>query len=273
MGRSWSWKYQDTAQGYLLHTNGNFLSRPHRQQWASLCSKRGFGFELAQPNGFQTPTNLFWVPGAFMRPAQRITRGGSADSALPALHAAADPGSSGAVSWSSLLSAALQLQWRDYETPWYFLGFKMPFTLTQKTLRHSKLNVGQQDMSPLLIPYKMAFGNYCWKWQPQTCVPTFLYNIYNLWISGKYSRFFQSFTIQILLFFFTKISWIFQRSEKHYFSRRELLITRFKTKWALMPFFAQTCQNILDCVSTIPKMNLLALPSPGEEQQFSTALP
>lgn len=34
----------------------------------------------------------------------------------------------------------------------------MPFTLTQKTLRHSRLNAGQQDMSPLLIPLKWLLG-------------------------------------------------------------------------------------------------------------------
>lgn len=121
----------------------------------------------------------------------------------------------------------------------------MLFMLTQKTLGHPKLNAGQQDVSPLPIPYKMAFGSRCWKWQPQICVPIFLPNVYNLWISGKYSRSFQS---NFTLFFLNK-------KLKYSFSQKELLI---KTKWALMSFFAQTCQNTLDCVSTIPKMILLS---------------
>lgn len=69
----------------------------------------------------------------------------------------------------------------------------------------------------------------------------------------------------------------FQKSEKHYFSQKEFLIIRFKTKWALMSFFAQTRQNISDCVSTIPKMNLLAswltaFPRQGAAAQHCFAL-
>lgn len=161
------------------------------------------GLALHSPMNFKHLW-ISWIPGPLITQTQRVTSGGSADSALPASSAlpyttACRP--SGFVSCSSLPSGALQLYWRDSDTPWYFCGFKMPFTLTQKTLRHSKLNAGQQDMSPLLIPYKMVFGSPCWKWQPQTCVLIFLPNIYNLWISGRYSRLFQSFTIQVPLFF------------------------------------------------------------------------
>lgn len=52
-------------------------------------------------------------------------------------------------------SALVQGLWN----PTVFLGFKMLFTLTQKTLKHSKLNAGQQDMSPLLNPLQ----NGLWK--------------------------------------------------------------------------------------------------------------
>lgn len=110
MWRSWSWKYQGASPGMSAPHKWGFSPdrRSYRQQWASRGSKRGLGFELAQPYEFQLLTNLFWIPGPSITQAQRITRGGSADSVWPA---------SSALPCTSACRARLQWVWVVFISP------------------------------------------------------------------------------------------------------------------------------------------------------------